>query len=65
MNNECKWFQGCPMKSAFERGVLEEKYIIFYCKGDWNSCIRYQKEDAGIYHPDNMRQDGVIDKSLS
>jgi len=53
------------MKFAFERGVLEEKYITSYCKGNWSSCIRYQKEEAGIYHPDNMRQDGVIDENLS
>jgi len=79
MRTECKWFQVCPMKFAFERAVLEEKYITSYCKGDWNSCIRYQKEEAwsfassllgyaslaGIYHSDNMRQDGVIDENLS
>ncbi len=65
MNNECKWFRVCPMKFFFERGLLEEKYITSYCKGDWSSCIRYQKEEAGIYHPDNMRQDGVIDENLS
>ncbi|RKX87143.1 MAG: uracil-DNA glycosylase [Spirochaetes bacterium] len=53
------------MKFAFERGVLEEKYITSYCKGNWNICIQYQKEEAGIYHPDNMRQDGVIDENLS
>ena len=53
------------MKFAFERGVLEEKYITSYCKGDWSSCIRYQETNAGIPHPDNMRQDGVIDENLS
>ena len=77
--SECKWFSVCPMKRFFERGLLEEKFILSYCKGDWSSCIRYQKEEAwsfassllgyassaGIYHPDNMRQDGVIDENLS
>ena len=63
--NECKWFQICPMTMFFEKGLLEEKYITSYCKSDWNSCIRFQKEEAGIPHPDNMRQDGSIDENLS
>lgn len=53
------------MKFAFERGQLSDKYITSYCRGNWSSSIRYQKEEAGIYHPDNMRQDGVIDENLS
>ena len=53
------------MKVYYEDGQLEEKYITSYCKGDWSSCIRFQKEEAGIPHPDNMRQDGSIDENLS
>ena len=53
------------MKTFYEAGKLEEKYIKSYCKGNWSSCIRYQKEEASVYHPDNMRQDGVIDENLS
>ncbi len=64
MSNECKWFQVCPMRTFYKKGLLEEKYITSYCKGDWNACVRYQKEEAGIYHSDNMRQDGVIDETL-
>ena len=65
MSIECKWYPVCPMKIFYERGLLEEKFILSYCKGDWSSCIRYQKEESGIYHSDNMRQDGVIDENLS
>ncbi|MDA3937836.1 MAG: uracil-DNA glycosylase [Spirochaetia bacterium] len=53
------------MKTFYEDGKLEEKFIFSYCKDNWNKCIRYQKEEAGIYHPDNLRQDGVIDENLS
>lgn len=52
------------MKAFFEKGVLDERYISSYCRGDWNSCIRFQKEEAGIYHPDNMLPDGRIDENL-
>jgi len=62
---ECKWFPVCPMKYYNDRGMIDPKYVRLYCKGDWESCIRYQKEEAGIYHPDNMLPDGVIDESLS
>ena len=64
-NAECKWFPVCPMKIFFEKGVLDERYISSYCRGDWNSCIRFQKEEAGIFHPDNMLPDGKIDENLS
>ncbi len=63
--SECKWFPVCPMKYYNDRGMIDPKYVRLYCMGDWESCIRYQKEEAGIYHPDNMLPDGVIDESLS
>ncbi|MCK4514317.1 MAG: hypothetical protein KAU31_03615 [Spirochaetaceae bacterium] len=64
-NAECKWFPVCPMKFFFEKGVLDERYIASYCRADWKSCIRFQKEEAGIFHPDNMLPDGKIDENLS
>jgi hypothetical protein len=63
--NICKWYQVCPMKTFFEQGLLEAKFIHYYCEKNWNECVRFKKEEAGIYHPDNMRQDGVIDENLS
>ncbi len=67
MNNqrkECKWFQVCPMKFYYEAGKLDKKWIKNYCKGDWNKCVRFQKEENGIYHPDNMLPNGKIDEKL-
>ena len=52
------------MKMFYERGQLDKKFIDFYCKDNWNTCIRYEKEEKGIYHPDNMRPDGIIDEHL-
>ncbi len=61
---QCKWFPVCPMKYFWERGKLDNDWIDNYCKGNWVKCIRYQKEEAGIYHPDNMLPNGEIDKDL-
>jgi len=60
----CKWFSVCPMKYFYENGKLDKKWIDSYCKGNWKSCERYQMEESGKYHPDNMLPDGRIDDSL-
>lgn len=52
------------MKYFFESGTLEKKWVENYCHGDWLACARYQKEEKGIFHPDNMLPDGTIDTSL-
>jgi len=62
--SECKWFSLCPMRRFTEEGQLDEKWVEFYCKGNWKSCKRYQMEEKGRYHPDNMLPDGSIDESL-
>lgn len=52
------------MKYYWEAGKIDESWILQYCQGNWNDCIRYQKEEAGIYHPDNMMPDGRVNKNL-
>ena len=64
LSHDCKWYSMCPMKRYFEHGRLEKKWIELYCKGDWEDCVRYQKEEKGAYHPDWMLPDGSIDESL-
>ena len=63
--HECKWFPCCPMKHFYKQGLLERKWIELYCKGLWQTCIRYQKEENGEYHPDWMLPDGSLDERLS
>jgi len=53
------------MKRFNERGLVSDDIIQAYCKGDWSRCVRYQKEAAGIYHPDTMLPDGTIDAQLA
>jgi len=64
LSHDCKWYPMCPMKRYFERGLLERKWVELYCKGNWEDCVRYQKEEQGIYHPDWMLPDGSIDNDL-
>ena len=61
---DCKWYPTCPMKRFYERGKLNKEWIELYCKGDWESCIRYHMEEKGEEHPDNMLPDGSIDEKM-
>lgn len=61
---DCKWYPVCPMKRFYEEGKLDKKWIELYCKGDWESCIRYQMEEEGKAHPDWMLPDGTLDERL-
>jgi hypothetical protein len=62
--HECKWFSVCPMKRFWEAGRLERKWIELYCKGNWESCVRYAMEEEGRSHPDWMLPDGNLDIRL-
>jgi uracil-DNA glycosylase family 4 len=64
LSKDCKWYPVCPMKSFYEKGNLDKKYIELYCKGDWESCVRYQMEEKGEFHADWMLPDGTTDKNL-
>ena len=64
LNKDCKWYAVCPMKRFYEEGKLDKKWIELYCKGDWEICVRYQKEEKGEMHPDWMLPDGSLDEKL-
>ncbi len=60
----CKWYGICSMKRFYEHGRLEKKWIERYCKGDYESCVRYQMEEEREPHSDNMLPNGEIRKDL-
>ncbi|MFP3860959.1 MAG: uracil-DNA glycosylase [Bacteroidales bacterium] len=60
----CKWFNSCPVKTFYEQGKLTKYWIDRYCKGDWETCKRFQMEEKKQYHPDNMLPDGSFDYNL-
>lgn len=62
-DTQCKWYQTCLMKYFMEQGKLAKKWIENYCWNNWQDCLRFQLEEQGIYHPDNMLPDGEIDEN--
>jgi len=64
MSGECKWYRVCPIKTYFEDGKLDKKWVEQYCRGNWLYCVRYKMEESSQLHPDNMLPDGRVDKTL-
>lgn len=62
--NECKWHRVCPMKFFYDSGKLDVKWIDAYCRGNWERCVRYQMEERGEPHSDNMLPNGITDETL-
>jgi hypothetical protein len=60
----CRWYPVCPMKWLTEAGKLDPGWTNAFCKGDWKRCVRYQMEQRGEPHPDDMLPDGSIDEGL-
>jgi len=56
----CKWYEICPLKRLCEQGKIEKKWIENYCKSkdNWKNCKRYQLEEKGVPHPDNLLPNG-------
>ncbi len=52
------------MKRFFEQGLLKKYWVENYCFKNNTECVRYQMEERGVFHPDNMLPDGSIDASL-
>jgi len=63
----CKWYDVCPVKRFYEQGKISKKYVDNYCKSKNNylNCKRYQLEEKGIYHSDNLLPDGTYLDSQS
>jgi hypothetical protein len=63
----CKWYNVCPLRRFERDGKLGEVWARDYCKSDknWENCRRYQLEESGQFHPDNMLPDGSIDGKLT
>ncbi|MFX1479122.1 MAG: uracil-DNA glycosylase [Promethearchaeota archaeon] len=64
MNKTCKWYICCPIKYFVDKGMLEKKWVEEYCLVGNRDCLRYQVEESGENHPDNMLPNGEIRKDL-
>jgi len=63
-SSNCKWFSACPMRRFYREGELDKMWIEKYCRGDWESCRRYEMEGKGEPHPDWMLPDGSTSDRL-
>jgi hypothetical protein len=63
-SNVCKWYEVCPIKIFYETGKLEKKWVEIYCWGDHERCVRYQLEESGQPHPDNLLPNGEVRREL-
>lgn len=60
----CCWYAVCPIKYYTERGRLDRYWIEKYCLVRNRNCVRYQMEESGQHHPDNMLPNGDIREDL-
>jgi hypothetical protein len=62
----CKWSSVCPLRRFERQGQLTDHWAREYCTSvsNWRHCRRYQMEEQGTSHPDNMLPDGSIDEDL-
>jgi len=60
----CKWYYCCPIRTYTEQGKLDRYWIENYCLVGKKDCIRYQMEETGEYHPNNMLPNGEIRAGL-
>ena len=63
----CKWYSICPLRRLEKQGKLDSTWSQNYCLSErnWKNCKRYQSEEKGLYHPDNMLPNGKIGNELS
>ena len=61
----CKWYQVCPIKFFVDHKKLDPKQVENYCFVGNKNCKRYQMEENGEFHPDNMLPDGTIKNDLN
>jgi len=63
----CKWYSVCPLRRLEKEVSLKGSWREEYCASadNWLTCRRYQLEEEGICHADNMLPDGSSDESLA
>ena len=62
----CKWYNLCPLRRLERKGLLDSSWANQYCRSvsTWRDCRRYQLEEQGIPHPDNMLPDGSTESRV-
>jgi hypothetical protein len=58
----CKWFDVCPLRRLEKEKKISEKWKKEYClsKSNYKNCKRFQLEEKGIEHSDNLLPNGEV-----
>jgi len=64
--NICRWYdETSGMKRAYDKGLLDKKWIEAYCWNGGEGCIRKKRfEQEGYVSPDYVLPDGTEDERL-
>ena len=64
--NLCRWYdETSGMKRAYDRGLLDKKWIEDYCWNGGKGCVRKRRfEQEGYVSPDYVLPDGTVDEEL-
>ena len=64
--NVCKWYNGTSgMKRAYDRGLLDKKWIEDYCLNGGKECVRKRRfEQMSQYPQQYVLPDGTVDENL-
>jgi hypothetical protein len=64
--NACRWYdETSGMKRAYDKGLLDKKWIEHYCLNGGNHCVRKKRfEQEGYVSPDYVLPDGTVDENL-
>jgi len=64
--NVCKWYdETSGMKRAYDKGLLDKKWIEEYCWNGGEGCVRKKRfEGEGYISPDYVLPNGTVDENL-
>jgi hypothetical protein len=62
----CRWYnETSGMKRAYDKGLLDKKWIADYCFNGGNKCVRKKRfEQEGYVSPDYILPNGTADEHL-
>ena len=62
----CTWYnETSGMKRAYDRGLLDKRWIEDYCFNGGRGCVRkWRFEQEGYVSPDYVLPDGTVDETL-
>jgi len=64
--NVCRWYnETSGMKRAYDRGLLDKRWVEEYCWNGGGGCVRKRRfEEEGYVSPDYVLPDGTVDERL-